>query len=136
MRDSNQIPIIFCLILGTGSLLSPSGDEDCISDQESLLSPLSHSSIGSSREDMGLLEEDTVSSSPPPTDDDYIEPDFPPSASNSPNIAVHQALAIPVGKNQKQPKKKVRERQRQRQREGDRYGYSTGSDYIIFMLSH
>lgn len=103
--------IVSVVYTGVGSLLSPSGDEESVSDQESPLSPLSHSSIGSSREDMGLLEEDTLSSSPPHTDDgetDYIDPDFPTSPSRFPTN-VPQALAIPsLSKNGKQ-KKKVRE---------------------------
>ena len=78
---------------GLGSVLSPSGDEEGVSDQESLLSPLSvGSSIGGSREDLG---EDELSSSPANTDGetDYIEEDLPPSCP-----AHVQALTIPPPK--------------------------------------
>lgn len=76
-----------------GSVLSPSGDEEGVSDQESLLSPLSvGSSIGGSREDLG---EDEFSSSPANTDGetDYIDEDLPPSCP-----AHVQALTIPPPK--------------------------------------
>ena len=79
---------------GVGSLLSPSGDEDGISDQESPLSPLSAaSSIGGSAEDVSNPEEEF--SSPQGTDGetDYIEEDCPPSSPMHEPSA--QALAIP-----------------------------------------
>lgn len=90
---------MFSLSPGIGSLLSPSGDEECISDQESPLSPLSNaSSIGGSHEFMGPFDDDTMSSSPPGTDgDDFIETDFTPSSpSHYSPTAVKQVLAIPT----------------------------------------
>ena len=81
------------LSTGLGSVLSPSGDEEGVSDQESLLSPLSvGSSIGGSREDLG---EDEFSSSPANTDGetDYIDEDLPPSCP-----AHVQVLTIPPPK--------------------------------------
>lgn len=97
-------------MLGIGSLLSPSGDEDCISDQDSPLSPLSNSSsIGGSHEFMGPFEDDTLSSSPPGTDgDDFIETDFAPSSPShySPPV-IQQALTIPSSGRALKQKKKV-----------------------------
>lgn len=92
--------------------MSPSGDEDLLSDQESPLSPLSNaSSINGSHENVTMFEDDTLSSSPPVTDGetDYIDADFPPS-SPSHYPSMQHALTIPTpsggGKEKTSPQQK------------------------------
>ena len=90
------------LLPGVGSLLSPSGDEDGISDHESPLSPLSAaSSLIGSAEDISNPEDEF--SSPQGTDGetDYIEEDCPPVGPLHEPQA--QALAIPAFKPNSSP---------------------------------
>ena len=96
--------------------MSPSGDEDLLSDQESPLSPLSNaSSINGSRENVTMFEDDTLSSSSPPGTDgetDYIDADFPPSSpSHYPSMQHALTIPTPAGggkeKTTTQQKKKV-----------------------------